>query len=777
MTNTTADAHARPALFRAGDIGVASEWRDISYDWSPILTPDGVFIYSYLRDTYDQQRNLRPFLLTPEGPTKKSIQVKLGLKSAYAMQGPEYLLCTVGLLHVELGYGASTDPERPNHTHVAYYVVGRLDQPVLDWTTLAGVLDALLIALDAPSPVQAHAVRQKQATAALRSLGQAGLLQDCDPADLFYPFGAWPSLLATLIQDERWVALFNHLHGPAAIPGYRQQARAWIEYAQRTAMRLMQDNQAIGDQLLAAQRRGPRRGGSPGGGPPIPAPAAGSSVGSSQIPVTSARKPGEVTLPGLVTGASLARHQPLEVTITGSVTPRTGTDANDKQRAPASPAGESLLADQLTLSSGGEEGESLPLDPWTPGGEGARDLDTLPLVEPHLRDAELTTTRFDATFWCAVNQILYQTNARYDAGAGEKQAVFRQFKRKAVPVGVVLAALRAVMTLPPPHRPPSFNAALKLITFHACVQQGLALLPVRAAAMAESTWPHFLAAYRRLGQTNGLRDVTTSDYHVLYALFAKQPQECWDVLNRVEHAAHTPALSPAYLRRAIVNNQRVAAQQALLPTVPRGSCPLGTAETPTIPARTMDSQTRPPDPRHVLLVHEGVPLDVLKDDMTEDYIRAWIAAAEVCQEGLFSRPRWLTWGITSGYLPTNHPQLRARLQRSARTRPQPRAPAHEPAEALAAAPTEDPRLRALWHAALHELEDQCPAVEIETWIKPCQLVAFDPSTSQGEPARAIIAAPNVFVRQEVETRYHAAIAGVLSVALTQAVSVQVVIDS
>src|SRR5688500_1245925 len=106
MTSSSAEVRALPALFRAGDIGVSSEWRDISYDWSPILTAVGVFIYSYLRDTYEHQRNLRPFLLTPEGPTMKSIQQKLGLRSPYAMQGPVYLLCTVGLLHVEVGYGS-----------------------------------------------------------------------------------------------------------------------------------------------------------------------------------------------------------------------------------------------------------------------------------------------------------------------------------------------------------------------------------------------------------------------------------------------------------------------------------------------------------------------------------------------------------------------------------------------------------------------------------------------------------------------------------------------
>src|SRR5690349_4202807 len=120
MVATRADIG--PALFRAGDIGVAAEWRDLTYDWTPLLTPLGVSMYAHCRDTYDQQRALFPFLLSPQGPTKQAMQRRLGLRTGFALQGPEYLLATVGLLHVEVGnYGASADPERPNHTRVAYY--------------------------------------------------------------------------------------------------------------------------------------------------------------------------------------------------------------------------------------------------------------------------------------------------------------------------------------------------------------------------------------------------------------------------------------------------------------------------------------------------------------------------------------------------------------------------------------------------------------------------------------------------------------------------------
>lgn len=520
----SSDQGVLPALFRAGDIGVASEWRDLTYDWSPVLTADGVFIYSYLRDTYDQQRNLRPFLLTPEGPTKKSIQVKLGLKSAYAMQGPEYLLCTVGLLHVEIGYGSSVDPERPNNTHTAYYVVGRLDYPTLDWTMLNQVLDALMPALKPRETDDKYAALQRKAEAALRSLGQAGFLQQCDPADLFYPFGAWPHLLSMLIADERWRSLFSQLHGSDALAAYSQLARAWIERAQRAAARLMQENQEIGAQLLAAQRRGPRGGNSSNGG----------QTGSAPLPEheryqTPVTKPIEVTSTGFVTSKSLASHQPIEVTSIGPVT--TTSEARQKPATEARLSSDtlSLTPDQLIVSR--EENNWRSSDTASPLSDTSSwHLDDVPVVEPYLRDAELASTRFDAYFWCTVNEILCQTPDRYEPTAGEKQAVFRQFKRQHIPVGVVLAALRALQTLPISQRPQRFGDALKRDIFHASIQQALSLLPARSHGDTEP-WSQFLEAYRRIGHPQRLRDVSTADYHVLRALFTKQPDECWEVLS------------------------------------------------------------------------------------------------------------------------------------------------------------------------------------------------------------------------------------------------------
>jgi hypothetical protein len=272
-----------------------------------------------------------------------------------------------------------------------------------------------------------------------------------------------------------------------------------------------------------------------------------------------------------------------------------------------------------------------------------------------------------------------------------------------------------------------------------------------------------------------LRDVSTSDYHVLYALFAKQPNECWEVLNRVEHAAQPPDLSPAYLRRAIVNNQRAAAQQALLPVEQRVACGRVSGGPAVVQLFASEQRLLPDDPRHVLLKHEGVPAEILTDEMTEEFIRHWISEADARREEIYSRPGWLKWGIESGYTPLNHPQLRPRSKQSGLSSTRnhsPVAPSNATSEPVSEV---DSTLHTFWQGALSSLEAKLPCTEFETWIKPCQLVALEPGSSREEVTRAIVATPNIFVRQELEARYQSAVTAALSVYLEQPVEVQYVI--
>lgn len=809
-----------PALFRAGDIGVSSEWRDITYDWAPILTADGVFIYSYLRDMFDNQRMLRPFILDPDGPTKQRIQRILGRRTGWAIQGPEYLLATVGLVHVEVQYSSSGDLDRPHHTATTYYVVGRLDHPVLDWTMLERVLNALMVALEPLSVDPLVASRQKDAQAALRSLGQAGMLQNIDPEDLFDPDGAWPSLLPTLIGDQRWIDLFVQLHGTDALQPYRQQARAWVEWAQRRAARLMQENRAIGNQLLAAQRRGPRGGGNgtPHGRDTASFPA-GASAGTSSaqpvMPENSARnmlapkvdravpeglgvnqRPSAVS-EGLGVNRGRSEESPASLQGPGVTKRPSQTDersvhdtalVEQPERVPA----ESLSRNQIGLSCWGQElsnpePEETPVsvetveEPETPVSARTADQnpihepDEIPLVAPHIRDDELSTTRQDGHFWQSIQQILHGDLQRYAYTEGEKKAAYRLFKRTETPVGVVLAALRSVMSLPQGQRPRRFGDALKLPVFHRCVQQALSLVQSRISGDS-ATWPQFLQSYRSIGHASGLRDVSVPEYHVLKSLFEHQPSECWEVLQRAEQAAQPPQLSVAYLRRAISNNQQAAALRAIQPGDPSSACR-------RVPAKERVRRVPEPapedslalDPRRDLLERENVNPAILTKSITEDHIQAWIVEADARQAEIKDRAAWLAWGIRSGWMPQDHPKLppsNLLNQRSSAASPSlPSSPSSPMIAAQGGIPEPAiPQSPDIWQIALDQLRQHLPYSEFETWIKETSLI-------QVAEQQAIVGTPNIFARDKLTEIYAPLIADTLHTLLGFPVQVAVVLDS
>lgn len=806
-----------PALFRAGDIGVSSEWRDITYDWAPVLTADGVFIYSYLRDMFDNQRMLRPFILDPDGPTKQRIQRILGRRTGWAIQGPEYLLSTVGLVHVEVQYGSSGDLDRPYHTAATYYVVGRLDHPVLDWPMLERVLNALMVALEPPSTDPSAVSRQKDAQAALRSLGQAGMLQNIDPDDLFDPDGAWPSLLPALIQDPRWIELFTRLHGSDALQPYRRQARAWVEWAQRRAVRLMQENRAIADQLLAAQRRSPRGGGQSGTPSQTfnsySAPAATSAGTRSAQRMTPAntacvsfndqaddvpagthmnQRPLTV-FEGLEVNQgrsqeSLLSLQGLEVTERPSETHARSPHSQPMIEQSEGVPDESLSRNQISLPCWGQESSNPKPAKTLPTPKIAKstetpvttrvavqkftyELEETPPVAPHLHDDELSTTRQDGHFWQSVQEILYGDLQRYTYTEGEKKAAYRLFKRTETPVGVVLAALRAVMSLPQGQRPARFGDALKLPVFHRCVQQALSLIQSRTAEDS-ATWPQFLHSYRSIGYAGGLRDVSVPEYHVLKALFEHQPNECWEVLQRAEQAAQPPQLSVAYLRRAISNNQHAAALRALTPVDLDPACRRVPAkERARRVSEPMPEESLVTDSRRELLERESVNPAILTKAITVEQIHAWIAEADARQAEIKDRAAWLAWGIRSGRMPQDHPKLPPSAvpnQRSSTaSAPSSASPSTVQGHTSEAASPQSPDI---WQRALDRLRQQLPYGEFETWIKETSLIQVDEQ-------QAIVGTPNIFARDKLTETYAPLIADTLHALLGCPVQVAVVLDS
>ena len=143
-------------------------------------------------------------------------------------------------------------------------------------------------------------------------------------------------------------------------------------------------------------------------------------------------------------------------------------------------------------------------------------------------------------------------------------------------------------------------------------------------------------------------------------------------------------------------------------------------------------------------------MDLLTDDITEAFLRAWIAEADARQTQIRSRPNWLRWGITSRYLPHEHPDLQRRSRHGTRLNTDDRSVSA--ASDLPSGLDIDPGLASLWQAARAVLQDQLPRDVFETWISPCQLIALE-AGDQSDARIAILAVPNVFVRQELETAH------------------------
>jgi hypothetical protein len=583
MTTQGSDHPIRPALFGLGDIGVATEWREFSYDWRPILTTVGVALYSEFRDACAAQRNRWAYLV-PDGSPREHITAQIGQKTDWNLRGIEHLLSKVGLLHVDVRVGASRDPYRPQRTRVAYYTVGRLESGQLTWSILHTVLDALMVAIS-PQP-HAPVSELRRAKEALRVLGQAGFLQNRDPDHLFKTFGAWPQLIPTMIADERWQQLFTHLHGEQDMRAYCTRARAWVEYAHRLNERRDQANQQIQDRLTSYYRSIIDSDPSGGNGTndlsasPGHMPYSDTTVTyDSQIPATSIAEGMRVTtrpsVAGNVAGESLESRQGMRVTHEPSATHGTAAHHASLNALSTRQNGESLQPQLINKSYRSIHNQDSGT--FSDSDSDKNDSDISVSVAAFLDDHELHTTRLDGSFWCMVNRILVGSTDRYPATHGEKKAVERLRGRKEehpMPVGVILAALRAVMATQI-HAPTSLAQVMDLPSFHLYIQQAQALAPSRAAQLpqASNDFHGFLVEYRRLGRTHELRDVSRADIETLRSLFNAQPDACWDVLSRVEHMATKPDLSPSYIRKAIRLNEHAAVQAALQEERPESCAP------------------------------------------------------------------------------------------------------------------------------------------------------------------------------------------------------------
>jgi hypothetical protein len=273
------------------------------------------------------------------------------------------------------------------------------------------------------------------------------------------------------------------------------------------------------------------------------------------------------------------------------------------------------------------------------------------------------------------------------------------------------------------------------------------------------------------------------DYHVLHALFNDQPDHCWEVLSKVEHAARLPDLSPRYLQRAIFNNQRLAAQRVVAPMEPAQPWRQHQPEH----SGMVQADTYGPtpsigvDPRCPLLAQEGLKPQLLTAEMTEAFIQAWLQEADARAAQIKDRRGWLVWGLTSGFLPGAHPKLPPRSGPMQQSRPtfqqheQQTIARPDSDRASSMPPSAVPSTAAsgqhtAWRTVLDQLETALPRREFETWLKETALIDLD-------AGRAIIGTPNIFAREKLEAHYLPLIQHTLQFVLGQAVDVQVVIGA
>ncbi len=98
-------------------------------------------------------------------------------------------------------------------------------------------------------------------------------------------------------------------------------------------------------------------------------------------------------------------------------------------------------------------------------------------------------------------------------------------------------------------------------------------------------------------------------------------------------------------------------------------------------------------------------------------------------------------------------------------------PVEPPQESAVPAPSRPPApLMEAWQQVLGKLEREVPRDQFRTWLKPTELLAID-----GD--EAVVATPNIFVREEVEAHYQALLETALHQVLDRRLGLVVVIEA
>ncbi|MBA3946214.1 MAG: hypothetical protein H0X37_16825 [Herpetosiphonaceae bacterium] len=732
--------------------GLALYPRNLSYDLLPLIGPSGWSLLRALHDHADEQaltyRGTRPI-----APSSEEMQALAGVGEASLLVIKE-LLHTCGCLSWEEIRGKQ-EP-RPGRQVK--------QQPTRSLVYYLHPLTGLTITI----PLVQRVIRYAQCSERAQAYLKANGLFRAQPA--FLPTSVWPSLLPYLLKQPDWQALFEQMHGQAKHRQYREAVECWISSAAEVVATLELEQQGVVtphttwviDRALIVRARWQKEDTAPSSGQhgvftwsqeeSAPTPhtpvneltnqsrnergALGQRAGSSQA------ENGDVE-----NGDSLGKREPRQQT-KAAIRKERRADAGIRTDLPAE------AVDQLTYTAT----YLLPQPP-----QPYLQNDRIKQDDGQAEARSEAPVQAEVALWAILPDILEPTGMEsssqhsslppYSPTTSEQRQARRLLRRHSYTT--IISALRAtVIAYRPGPRQPSaitrFGFAAGLPVFRATLERSAndaePLCPDspapandarlgfdRPAAEPDSSMVDFWHEYERVTARR-----STRAEHYRLELLAQEVD--WHHLliwlDRWEHAhAGTAAtLTPGYFEACAIT----AAAQDVPPVVHTPTNVLAPASAMVVPASLSPTQHHTYDRLVALGIKKAQTL-ALAPGTTPELVEAWALAAR--DVSVKNPSAYIAAGITSGQLPKVRPYTNGGVSASPAI---PRGVDIIGNSSSTAATTE------VWMVCLKHLQADLPPNDFETWLRPCALVELDERL-------VVIAAPNIFVRQELEQRYHAVV--------------------
>lgn len=706
--------------------GIALYPRSLSYDLLPLIGPPGWALLRALHDHADEQAQLYRGS-RPIAPTSEEMQALAGVGEA-SLQIIKDLLRICGCLSWEEIRGKQQ--ARPGRN---------LKQaPTRSFVYYLHPLTGLVVSADLVQRVLEYALASDRTQAYLKANG----LLRARPA--FLPTSAWPPLAGWLVENPAWQELYQRAHGRGAQLGYRTDTTRWLAGAADVVATLESEQY-------------------PAGGGQI-------SVANRAVMVMARWQQG-TTVP------SWGGHGPLT------------QNHGDPALPPHTPLNEltnqSINQETESRRAIGKDGREGGTFKKTVGNrresQANHEQPTRVARQAHLQaDAGADQlAQAEAALWAAIPGVLDA------ADAGPEQGVFAQLdgtpglyqptrseQRQArrllrdTSVDRIVAALRCAVDCyqSAPGQPAGisrFGFAVGLPEFQAVLT---AIASDEAAGSVSVDSEHVISDdehaqdfWHEYQRVNG-RTVSRAEHRRIEALATTTSWlQLLVWLDRWEqaHTGDGMELNAGYFESCI------AAENS----APDRSPALSRQEVQKPPAaKTQDQPALPPQQQpHVLARLRELGIRRAEDlaqrsGTTLALVDAWWTASE--RQGVKDRHAYTAAGIASGKLPEHPAAGRARAMGAG----------HESnSQPALHFPTED-AYGDVWRKAQTTLEFQVSAEAYTTWIATLRLLDIVEQS-------AIIAAPNVFVRNEVRERFDTLIADALRLELGQALEIEIVIDT